>query len=378
MNSKQRVYAALRGEKPDKIPMGEFSIDFDVAEKILGRKTYYRAKARTQQMLWEGRRDELVDSLKEDIVELYKKLGCLDIVNLSCYAGGILPPRDYEPDPPKKIAEGVWEDKKGRIYKYSEQTADIVLIQDDRCWEEDFSPESFRDKKLTLPDESEFEVVDYVIERLGAERFIISPSGADIGLLLLGGFERGLTEYITNEEGVRAAYEYYLKQENLNDSVRIRKGSDAVLFQNDYSYNDGCFIAPELFRRLGVPPMIERVKNAKKYVPFVLKHSCGNNQKLLDDFRTIGIDCYQGIQPTAGMDIFQVHREYAKYFACWGGIPVETYVSGTVEEIENIARELFQKMKEETRFIAGSSHSIVVGTKYENFMRYLEIAEKLR
>ena len=48
MNSKERVLATLDGKIPDRVPIGEFAIDFDTVEKIIGHETYLRAKAKSQ------------------------------------------------------------------------------------------------------------------------------------------------------------------------------------------------------------------------------------------------------------------------------------------------------------------------------------------
>ena len=92
MNSKERVRAALERRLPDRIPFGEFAIDFDTVERILGHETYVRAKAKCQIAFWEGRRDEVVQSWKEDGVELFRKLDCIDLVNLNAEAFGMAPP----------------------------------------------------------------------------------------------------------------------------------------------------------------------------------------------------------------------------------------------------------------------------------------------
>lgn len=376
MNGKQRVKAALSGLVPDRVPYGEFAVDFDTAEKVLGRKTFYRAKARTQEAIWQGRRDEIAETLKTDIVELYEKLDCLDIVNLSCYAGGQLPPKDAEVKAPEKIGEGAWRDEKGRIYKYSDITSDITVVEDPTVWDADYTPEYFQDLEYAPPDESEFEVVDYVIEKLGGSRFIISPSGADIGLILLGGYERGLTEYLTNPEGVKAAHEYYLDCENKNDRVRIRKGADAVFYQNDYAHNQGLMLSPQMLRDFGGGVMKSRVANSKKHVDYVIKHSCGNNSELLGDFAEWGIDCYQSLQKAAGMGVTELYGRVS--YALWGGVSVETLVSGTAEETAAETRKTAEFMKGKTGLILGSSHSVAVGTKYDNFMAMLDALEKYR
>ena len=79
MNSKERVLAALEGRVPDQVPIGEFAVDFDTVETIIGHETYLRAKAKSQIAFWEGRHDEVAESYLEDHIELHQKLA-LDIV----------------------------------------------------------------------------------------------------------------------------------------------------------------------------------------------------------------------------------------------------------------------------------------------------------
>ena len=97
MNSKERVQAALKLQAPDKIPYGEYAIDSDTVEKVIGHETYLRAKAKCRIAFWKGRRDEVIQSWKEDTIEFYEKIDCLDIVNLAADAIGLVPPQDYIP-----------------------------------------------------------------------------------------------------------------------------------------------------------------------------------------------------------------------------------------------------------------------------------------
>ena len=43
-------------------------------------------------------------------------------------------------------------------------------------------------------------MVDAVIDEFGGERFIIGPAGREAAWVLLGGMERGLTEFALNPE----------------------------------------------------------------------------------------------------------------------------------------------------------------------------------
>jgi len=110
----------------------------------------------------------------------------------------------------------------------------------------------------------------------------------------------------------------------------------------------------------------------------VMKHACGNNNKLLDMFVEAGYDAYQSIQQSAGMELETIKARYGGHFAAWGGIPVELLVSGKPEDVKKAVIHAAEKYKPGGRYIFGSTHSIAVGTKYENFMTMVDEFEKGR
>jgi hypothetical protein len=98
MLPRERVFAALEHREPDRIPWGEHSIDYNVYEDILGRPTFVQAKMKETQALWDGRRDEVVESYKRDRLELVRALD-MDIV----FAGWTRSPSAIPP-----IQSGSW------------------------------------------------------------------------------------------------------------------------------------------------------------------------------------------------------------------------------------------------------------------------------
>lgn len=389
MNSKERVKAVFSGYTPDRVPWGEFAIDFDTAAKVIGHETYYRAKAKSEMAFWDGRRDEVVQSWKEDSIELFRKLDCLDIINVSALACGIAPPEGYKPEKPKKINENTWEYRNGTVIKYSEITSDLTVVYDPNVGTKQFIPTDF-DKKPDVEsiDQSCFEVVDTIIKEFGSDRFITGPSGHEVGILLLegdfekggGGFVQGLMHYYDNPELVKAAYRHEVEKNNKLDYQYIRTGQDAVLLaQQDFATTKGPFISPVMFREFALPSIKERVKHIHDNFEMpVIKHCCGNTNELLEMFIEIKYDAYQSIQSTAGMEISKIKELYGDCLIPWGGIDVEDLVSGTPEDIKKTVAHSMEHYKPGGRYIFGSSHSIAVGTKYENFMAMLDEFEKLR
>ena len=388
MTSKERVKAVLNNEIPDKVPWGEWAVDFDTVGKVIGRETFYRAKAQSQFAFWEGRRDEVVQSWKEDGIEFFKKMECFDIINIAAMASSVAPPKGYEFEKPKKIDDTTWEFRDGTIMKYSEVTADITKIYDPNVGKRKYTPEDFeKDPEIEPVDESCFEVVDAIIEEFGRERFFMGPSGKEVGIFLLdgdieqggGGFSYGLMQYYDNPETVRAAIQYEVKKNNILDSYFIRPGQDSVGWGQDFACTQGPFISPEMFREFALPAIRARVNNIHDNfgIP-VLKHACGNNNLLMDMFIEAGYDAYQSIQRSAGMDLGNIKARYGDRLVSWGGISVEYLVSGTPEDIKKEVIQAMEEYKPGGRYIFGSTHSIAVGTKYENFMTMVDEFEKRR
>jgi hypothetical protein len=73
MLPKSRMIAALEHRNVDRVPVGEIGVDYTITERALGHETLYRAKWKEYQAYWQGRRDEIVESYKRDIVALARK-----------------------------------------------------------------------------------------------------------------------------------------------------------------------------------------------------------------------------------------------------------------------------------------------------------------
>jgi len=373
MNSKQRVQTVFSRQSPDRCPIGFFAIDSDIASRVLGRETYWRAKAKSQIGFWQGRRDEVVQSWITDAIELYKKLDIIDIIPLWCEAAGICPPKDYDPDPPEKVDENTWIYKDGRVYKYSPVTKDVTMVYDPGRWTRQHRLENeLWDGKIIEPDESIFEVVDALIAEFGDDRFILGPSSGEEVWLLLGGTERGLMEIAARPEHIKQIYTSRVARANMLDKYYIRPGQDGLLWGIDIAYQAGPMISPETYRELFLDGFKNRVRQAKQLGQTVIKHSCGNNWQLLDMFVEAGIDCYQSIQASAGMDIIEVQKKYGDKLVVWGGVQLENLIDGTAQDVRNDVDRVMTEAAPNGGFILGTSHSAAVGTKYDNFMALLD------
>jgi hypothetical protein len=377
LTSKERVNAVFSGQIPDRSPIGFFAIDSDTAGKILGRETYWRAKAKSQIGFWEGRRDEVVQSWIEDGIELYKKLDFIDIIPVCCESAGICPPKNYDPNPPRQIDDVTWESKEGKVYRYSPVTKDITIIKNPSVQLDNVDLEKEKwDGSITSPDESIFEVVDAFINVFGQDRFVLGPSADELAWFLPGGMETGFMTLAMKPEEIKKVYLSKVARANEHDQFFVRSGQSGVLWGTDLASQNGPMISPKMYQEIFQEGFSQRIASVKSLGQKVIKHMCGNNWPLLDNMVQAGIDCYQSIQQSAGMDISEVHDRYSDKFVVWGGLPVEYLIDGSMEQVRKAVRQVMTELSPKGRFIFGTSHSVAVGTQYDNFMAMLDELNK--
>jgi len=93
---------------------------------------------------------------------------------------------------------------------------------------------------------------------------------------------------------------------------------------------------------------------------------------MFDEFVKPGIDGYQSIQESAGMDIVEVQKRYGDKFVVWGGVWVEHLITGRPDDVRKDVDRFMREVAPNNGCILGTSHSVAVGTKYDNFMAMLD------
>lgn len=362
MTPKERVLAALDGREPDMVPTGEFATDYPVVEAALGRRTFWRAKIREIKARWQGRRDEIVESQKRDIVEFTRKMD-LEMVPVI-----LTPNKDEELEKPKRIGPNTWRDTEGNVFRLAEGSENLLRIKSADEGRE-YSEDDFVYEKPEI-DESQLELVRHVMSELGDTHFIFARS-PDGSIALPGGLINGIKLCVRKPEVVRKAVEVNLKRAIEIDRIFAREGVDALAPGADYGYNKGTFVQPRIVEELFFPAMKGQCDAAHAAGVKIMKHSCGNNWPIMDLFVRAGYDAYQSIQPTAGMDIVRLKEQYGDRIALWGGVSCERLAGGTPSEITRLTKHAIEYAAPGGGFICASSHSLLVGTKFDNYSAML-------
>ena len=375
MNSLERVLTTISHEQPDRVPIGEWGIDHDHVSKILGRHTYWRNRKDCTIALWQGRRDEMVESKKVDYAELIEKLD-YDVIPVHLVA----PKGFVHPDTPKKIEKGVWKDSMGNVFKYASSNDSIMQMTKPSA-KDDITEQEVARAIENIPDfdNGEFELVDFICEKFGRSRMIVfrDINLDDMAMSLFGGDAiHRLIIPVLNPEGVRRAMEYALAYNTKLIKACAKRDIGIIMCGRDYGNSTGCIESPQTIHDIYMPYHKKFTEEVLKHdmIPFL--HCCGCVWDIMGDIVDVGYKAYQSIQVTAGMDWSRLKKEYGDKLTLWAGVQCETLIEGSAEQLEQEVQSALDVLMPGGGFIFGSTNSVQYGAKTDNYLRALDIVRK--
>jgi len=147
----------------------------------------------------------------------------------------------------------------------------------------------------------------------------------------------------------------------------IRRGADCIWLANDFAWNKGPFVNPEMLWELDFCYEQEIVKAVHKMgVPCVL-HACGNQTKTVDMIVELGVDGLHAIQPSAGNDIVQLRRRYGNKLCLLGNVDISSLLPfGSPWSIDQQVRELVENVGKNGAYVLTTANAICSDVPVEN------------
>jgi uroporphyrinogen decarboxylase len=227
-------------------------------------------------------------------------------------------------------------------------------------------------------DESELEAIAQTIKDIGETHFVIGrlPESTFAWRQTIG-MEDYLTRMITDPEFVARAEQLYAKRALALAEAMCHLGVDCIVECSDYCGNQGPMMGPRFFRQFIKPSLAALVEVAHAHGAFFLKHTDGDTWSILDDLVEIGVDGWQGIQPSIGMDLKRLKDRYAGQLCLFGGVNNETLIAGTPAEVVEEVQYAFRHAAPGGGYVLTSGNTLQPGTKYENYMAMLQAGKEL-
>ena len=190
----------------------------------------------------------------------------------------------------------------------------------------------------------------------------------------LRGMENLMMDFIVHPEFVHELMKAIADYNIIQAREAMKYDIDAVYFGDDWGQQNGLIMGYPYWKEF-IYPHIKRmysiVRNEGKYV---MIHSCGDVDELLDDLIEIGVNCFNPFQPEV-MDIGLVDR-YRHRISFHGGLSTQkTLPFGTSEQVQ-AETELLLSKGAQGSYIFAPAHAVEGDVPVENMLCFIETAKR--
>jgi len=324
VNSRERVIRALERKIPDRVPHFEFGINSSVINSILPGA---------------------------DLLEFIEKK------NLDAVA--VRPNFKRE-----EIEKNIYKDEKGLILRkssedYFEPVNTVIKNEKDL-------------KKFEFPDPYDtgrFKDLKKAITRFkGKKAIVVFLRDGWSEVRELHGFSESLIDLYDNPsliKGIiRKAVDYYTEL----GKIAAKLGADIAFSGDDIASTIGLLISPKHLKDIIFPEIKRLYKNWHSFGLYVIKHSDGNLNQVMDLLIETDLDCLHPIDPIAGMSLKDIKSKYGTKICLMGNVNCAgNLVFGTKEDVINEVKQCIDVAAPGGGYICASSNGITKDTKPENY-----------
>ena len=153
---------------------------------------------------------------------------------------------------------------------------------------------------------------------------------------------------------------------------RSKRYDTGVWIFDDMAYNEGPMFSPDTFERVLLPAYRHMISSWKEAgASFVLLHSDGNIEPLIPMLIDAGIDGFNPVEPRSGMDLVRLREQYGNQAAWIGGMCNSIVLpNGPIEAIREQARRIVEAGRDGGVIIG--AHSIGPDIPIEHYEAYLD------
>jgi len=215
--------------------------------------------------------------------------------------------------------------------------------------------------------------------------YFITSTAAVSGLMIdicpyLRGFDQFFTDFYLDQKFahtligkvadiISELYLYYLSP--------IGEYVDWIEFSSDHGMQDRPLVSPDTYKKFFKKPYAQLFKEVKKVAPNakIFLHSCGSVRELIPDFIDMGVDILNALQPrAAGMDSFELKREFGKEIVFHGGLDIQGGINGNVEEAIIEAKTRLRAFAPGGGYIFAPANHFMQDVPIENFFALYQTA----
>lgn len=325
MNSVERVFAALKRQQPDRVPIIEAVIDGKVRQALFPEATEVGAFS--------------------------------EAIGLDAVATGLEFRRRSEDDQSYHDEWGVYY--RGVAEALSHPVRGPITTRDDL--KEYRPPDPEAPWRLgVLP--------DLIARYKGRKVIVVHHRAAFMWSAYLVGLDNLLLYFAADPDFAHELMDRVLEANIAMVRRAIRAGAEVIFLGDDYAHNFAPMMSPTHFREFIFPRLRRMIEVIHEEGAMCVKHSDGNLWPILDMIVDAGPEAINPLEPVAGMEMKRVKEEYGDRACLVGNIDCGELLShGTVDEVEQAVRQCLADGAPGGGFILSSSNSIHSSVNPQNY-----------
>ncbi len=153
---------------------------------------------------------------------------------------------------------------------------------------------------------------------------------------------------------------------------------DGVWFSEDMGFKEKPFMSTQMYRDIMFDGHKLLFDFAHSRGLKVIVHSCGFVEPLVPGLIEAGMDCLQGMEVKAGMNLLRLFDRYGEKIAFFGGIDERVLISNDKHNIdEELEKKIPQMIKNGGGYILHSDHSEPPDVEYETMRYFIDRGREL-
>lgn len=157
---------------------------------------------------------------------------------------------------------------------------------------------------------------------------------------------------------------------------QVDAGAEALTMCADYCFNQGPFLSPRMFAEFVAPYLADIVSSHKKAGAFVIKHTDGDINPIVDQIVDCGPHALHSLDPQGHVDIADIKRRYGSRICLCGNVNCALLQTGTDAEVEESARYALEHGMPGGGYIYCTSNVAFKGMALERYLMILDIRRR--
>ena len=347
MTSKERILTVLEGNIPDCVPILTFGIDPIFVEKMAA-----------------GNLQKTFEILGLDVYPIYSQNWCQGIP-LGAGAKMNIPQEMQTSGGTYAGWDGI--DEFGRVWKKGSYVGGVIKTAEDI---QKYVPPLQLEKRSNPAKTRQFRAAN------ADKAFALTTHTGPFGLTMESiGFEEFLYMFIDDRKLIETLLWERTQWFAEIAAYGAELGADFILMGDDAAFKGSTFISPQDFETLMVPCYTHIVQKAG--VP-VIWHTDGYVTPLLDTAVKAGIAGIHSLEPTAGVDMAAVKKDYGEKLILVGNVDCgEILCRSDLEKVRAEVHRCMQQAKEGGRYILSDSNAIHSGCHPDAVMEMFRYAREI-